>query len=221
VEAWDRDLKHKLADGSLWAVDNQIDPSTGTVRLKAVFPNEDTALYPNQFVNARLLVDTLRNAVIIPVAAIQRSPQSAYVYVVTPDSTVEIRDVVVGRVEGEVAAIAKGLAAGEVVVTEGMDKLPAWTPVFPPRERRRREIPSMNPSAPFIQAPHRHIAADGGAPHRGRHRIQQLPVSALPQVDYPTIQVVTFYPGASPEVMASAVTARWSGSSGRCRPQTR
>ena len=132
VEAWDRDLKHKLADGSLWAVDNQIDPSTGTVRLKAVFPNEDTALYPNQFVNARLLVDTLRNAVIIPVAAIQRSPQSAYVYVVKPDSTVEIRDVVVGRVEGEVAAIAKGLAAGEVVVTEGMDKLQPGTPVSLP-----------------------------------------------------------------------------------------
>jgi membrane fusion protein, multidrug efflux system len=132
VEAWDRDLKHKLADGSLWAVDNQIDSSTGTVRLKAVFPNEDTALYPNQFVNARLLVDTLRNSVIIPAAAIQRSPQSAYVYVVKPDATAEIRDVSVGRVEGEVAAVIRGLAAGEMVVTEGMDKLQPGTPVSLP-----------------------------------------------------------------------------------------
>ncbi|HVN75341.1 MAG TPA: MdtA/MuxA family multidrug efflux RND transporter periplasmic adaptor subunit [Thermoanaerobaculaceae bacterium] len=123
VEAWDRDLKTKLATGSVLAVDNQIDPNTGTVRIKAVFPNEDAALYPNQFVNARLLVDTLRGAVLIPTAAIQRSPQSSFVYVVKPDATVELRDVEVELTEGDESAVRKGVAAGDVVVVDGVDKL--------------------------------------------------------------------------------------------------
>ena len=78
VEAWDRDLKTKLAIGKLLTIDNTIDPSTGTARFKAEFPNDDNALFPNQFVNARLLVDTRRGAVMVPVAAVQRSPQSAF-----------------------------------------------------------------------------------------------------------------------------------------------
>ena len=82
VEAYNRDLNTRLATGSLLTIDNQIDPTTGTVKLKAIFANEDDGLFPNQFVNARLLVDTLRGAVIVPTAAIQRSPQSTFVYVV-------------------------------------------------------------------------------------------------------------------------------------------
>ena len=127
VEAWDRDLKHKLANGSLLAIDNQIDQSTGTVRMKAQFPNDDFALYPNQFVNARLLVDTLRQTVLVPTAAIQRSPQSTYVYVVKPDSTVELRTVDLQLTEGDDTSVKKGLAAGEVVVVDGTDKLQPGT----------------------------------------------------------------------------------------------
>jgi multidrug efflux system membrane fusion protein len=129
VEAWDRDMKRRLASGSLLAIDNQIDPSTGTVRIKASFANDDFALYPNQFVNARLLVDTLRQAVLVPSAAIQRSPQSTYVYVVKSDNTVEMRDVDVQLTEGDDCAIRKGLAAGDVVVVDGVDKLQPGTPV--------------------------------------------------------------------------------------------
>jgi multidrug efflux system membrane fusion protein len=123
VEAWDRDLKTKLATGTLLAVDNQIDASTGTVRLKAIFDNEDAALFSNQFVNARLLVDTLRQAVLAPAAAVQKSPQTTFVYVVEPDTSVEMRPVEVTLTEGDVSAIRKGLSAGEVVVTDGIEKL--------------------------------------------------------------------------------------------------
>jgi len=123
VEAWDRDLKTRLASGTLEAVDNQIDETTGTVRLKAVFTNEDSALFPNQFVNARLLVDTLRQTVIVPTAAVQRSQQGSYVWVVKPDSTAEMRDVSVQHTEGDESAIQKGVAAGEAVVTDGVDNL--------------------------------------------------------------------------------------------------
>jgi multidrug efflux system membrane fusion protein len=123
VDAYDRDLKNKLATGSVLAIDNQIDATTGTVKIKAVFANDSRTLFANQFVNARLLVDTLRQTVLVPSAAIQRSPQSTYVYVVKPDSTVDLRNVDVQLTEGDVAAIRQGVAAGDVVVTDGVDKL--------------------------------------------------------------------------------------------------
>jgi multidrug efflux system membrane fusion protein len=123
VEAWDRDLKNKLATGTLLALDNQIDPTTGTVKLKALFPNETNQLFSNQFVNARLLVDTVKSVVLVPTAAIQRSPQSTFVWVVKPDQTVELRNVSVQLTEGDQAAIATGLAEGERVVVDGVDKL--------------------------------------------------------------------------------------------------
>jgi multidrug efflux system membrane fusion protein len=123
VEAWDRDLKHKLATGRLLAVDNQIDPTTGTVRLKAVFPNDNEALFPDQFVNARLLAGVVQGAVTVPAAAIQRSPQSTFVYAVKPDHTVESRNVTVGMTEGEDTVVQSGLQAGDTVVIDGVDKL--------------------------------------------------------------------------------------------------
>ncbi len=123
VEEWDRDLTAKLATGTLLTVDNQIDPSTGTVRLKAVFPNQNESLFPNQFVNARLLVNTLKDIVVVPAAAIQRNQQSTFVYVVKPDRTVELRNVSVRLTEGDNAAIDNGLTPGENVVIEGVDKL--------------------------------------------------------------------------------------------------
>ena len=122
VEAYDRNLTKKLATGTLLTVDNQIDPNTGTIKCKAVFPNEDNALFPNQFVNARLLVETKKDSTIVPASAIQHSPQATFVYVVK-DDTVEMRNVVVGPAEGDDVAIDSGLAPGEVVVIEGVDRL--------------------------------------------------------------------------------------------------
>ena len=123
VEAWDRDLRARLALGVLAATDNQVDLTTGTVRLKALFPNDDKALFPNQFVNARLLVDTLREVVIVPTAAVQRGPQGAFVYVVKPDATVELRPIELEATDGDETAVKKGLQGGETVVTDGLEKL--------------------------------------------------------------------------------------------------
>ena len=123
VYAFDRNQKNQLAVGKLAAIDNQVDTTTGTVRLKATFDNEDGMLYPNQFVNARLLVDTNHDAVIVPSAAVQRGPAAAYVYVVQPDEKVKLRNVQVGLTEGADTAITSGLAPGDTVVTDGIDKL--------------------------------------------------------------------------------------------------
>ena len=129
VLAYDRDLRRKLADGTLLTIDNQVDPTTGTVKFKAVFENRDNTLFPNQFVNARLLFDTRHNAVIIPTAAMQRSPQSTYVYVVAKDRTVKMRNIVTTLTEGDNATVDSGLAPGEVVVVDGLDKLQDGTHV--------------------------------------------------------------------------------------------
>lgn len=123
VEAYNRDLQKKLATGTLLTIDNQIDANTGTIRCKAVFPNEDNALFPNQFVNARLLVETKHDTTIVPASAIQRSLQVTFVYVVKGDSTVEVRNVVLGPTEGDDVSIDSGLASGEVVVIEGVDRV--------------------------------------------------------------------------------------------------
>jgi len=123
VEAYDREQKVKLATGSLLTVDNQIDPTTGTVRLKAVFDNEDSALFANQFVNARLLLDMKKDATVVPTVAIQRGTQGAYVYVVKEDQTVAARPVTVGALQGDDASIEKGISPGELVVVDGADKL--------------------------------------------------------------------------------------------------
>ena len=123
VEAYDREQRQQLAVGSLLTVDNQIDPSTGTVRLKAVFPNTDNALFPNQFVNARLLLEVKRGATVVPTAAIQRSPQGAFVYVVKADQTAAMRPVTIGVSQGDATAISAGLVPGDLVVTDGVERL--------------------------------------------------------------------------------------------------
>jgi multidrug efflux system membrane fusion protein len=129
VNAYDRDLKVKLASGTLLTIDNQIDQTTGTVKFKALFENKDLSLFPNQFVNARLLLETKHGAVIAPTAAIQRSPQSTFVYVVKNDNSVEVRNISVGITEGDEASVEKGLDAGEKVVVDGIDKLQQGTKV--------------------------------------------------------------------------------------------
>jgi multidrug efflux system membrane fusion protein len=123
VDAYDRDDRNKLASGSLLTVDNQIDPSTGTSRLKAVFPNTDNGLFPNQFVNCRLLLDTRHNVVIVPSPAIQRGPSGSYVYVVNSDQTVAMRPVTVGITEGNDVEVTNGLSGGAIVITDGQEKL--------------------------------------------------------------------------------------------------
>ncbi|MBV9765940.1 MAG: MdtA/MuxA family multidrug efflux RND transporter periplasmic adaptor subunit [Acidobacteriaceae bacterium] len=123
AEAYDRDLTKKLADGTLLTVDNEIDPTTGTSRLKAVFPNSDYALFPNQFVNIKLWLDTKRGAIIIPAVAIQRGPTGTFVYLVQDDSTVTVRPVKVGLSQGNDVAIDGGLQPGDSVVVDGAEKL--------------------------------------------------------------------------------------------------
>ena len=153
VEAWDSDLKTKLAAGALLTIDNQIDPTTGTIRLKAVFPNANESLFPDQFVNARLLLDTLNGVVVVPAAAIQRNQQSTFVYVVEPDKTVALQTVDVRLTEGDNAAIASGLKPGETVVIEGVDKLQPGTKVAV-------RLTGPNPNAPARGAPAEGAAAD-------------------------------------------------------------
>jgi len=131
VDAYDRDFARKLASGVLLAVDNQVDPATGTVRLKAQFPNRDNALFPNQFVNARLQTSTLSGALIVPAAAVQRSPKGNFVYVVKPDSTVELRPVEILITEADTIALKSGVQEAEKVVIDGQDKLSPGAKVAP------------------------------------------------------------------------------------------
>jgi multidrug efflux system membrane fusion protein len=123
VEAYDRDQKQKLATGTLLTVDNQIDPTTGTVKLKAEFPNRNYELFPNQFVNARLLIEVKRDAVIVPSPAIQRGQQGTFVYVVKGDQTAEMRPVTIGISQEGNASIISGLSANELVVVDGAERL--------------------------------------------------------------------------------------------------
>jgi membrane fusion protein, multidrug efflux system len=123
VEAFNRDDSAKIADGKLLTIDNQIDPTTGTYKLKAVFENDRNILFPNQFVNVHMLVDVRHNVVIVPTAAIQRGPQGSYVYVVSNANHVNIRPVTVAETTGNNVGISAGLNNGESVVIDGADKL--------------------------------------------------------------------------------------------------
>lgn len=126
VDAFDRSFTTQLGTGTLLAIDSQIDPTSASVRFKAIFPNEDGILFPNQFVNARLLLDTIKSTVLVPSAAVQRSPTETFVYVIAEkgtDNVVEMREVKLGPAEGDTTSIVSGLAAGEKVVTDGVDKL--------------------------------------------------------------------------------------------------
>jgi len=165
VEAFNRDFQTRLASGSLSAIDNQVDPSTGTVKLKAVFPNDDGTLFPNQFVNARLLVETLRDTTLVPQAALQRGPDSSFVWVVGPDSTVALRTVRSGPVEGEQVAIISGLEPGELVVTDGIDKL---------SPKAKVAVRGMSAKAP--------AAAAGGSESPAQRSAEALPPAGTPRV---------------------------------------
>jgi len=159
VEAYNSDLSAKLASGYVVAVDSQIDPTTAKLRLKAAFENQNGALFPNQFVNVQLLVKTLHDAVIVPAAAVQRGPDNgAFVYVVKADNTVELRDVTVGAQQRDIAAIQDGLAAGERVVIDGVDKLQVGSTVVVRESAATR--PSTRGAAATRASGHGH-RADG------------------------------------------------------------
>jgi len=123
AEAYDRDNTTRLATGALLTVDNEIDPTTGTSRLKAVFPNNDLALFPNQFVNVRLWLDTRRGATVIPASAVQRGPSGTFIYLVQNGDSVTVRPVKVGLTEANTVAIDDGLTPGDTVVVDGAEKL--------------------------------------------------------------------------------------------------
>jgi multidrug efflux system membrane fusion protein len=161
--AFDRGNTTKLATGELATIDNQIDTTTGTFKLRAQFDNQDESLFPNQFVNIQLLVDTLYDQTIVPTSSIQRGAPGTFVYVVNPDSTVSVKPVTLGVVDGERQAVSKGLEPGVTVVTDGVDRL---------RDGAKVTLPGAAPAAapgaaPGGQKRSRRNAPDGGAPGGG------------------------------------------------------
>ncbi|MGE5094615.1 MAG: efflux RND transporter periplasmic adaptor subunit, partial [Betaproteobacteria bacterium] len=163
VEAWDRDQKTLLARGRLITADNQIDVTTGTVKLKAEFPNREAKLFANQFVNVRMVIDTRNGVVTVPTAAVQRGAQGTVVYVVRDDSTVTLRPVQTGPVEGQLTAIESGLQAGERVITDGVDRI---------REGARVEV--VDPGAAARAPPAGNAPPDAAKREEFRKRLENM-----------------------------------------------
>jgi len=160
VTVYDRTNSTEIIEGKLGSIDNQVDTSTGTVKLRAIFDNREGKLFPNQFVNAKLLVDTLQNAVIVPTAAIQIGAPGSYVYVVNTDSTVSIRVIKPGPVDGERAAVLSGLELGETVVNDGVDRL---------YDGAKVQLPEKRPSKDGAERPHRSSGKPDGSPREHHH----------------------------------------------------
>jgi multidrug efflux system membrane fusion protein len=149
VEAYDRNMQHLIANGTLASIDNQINTSTGTLQLRAIFDNAHSELFPNEFVNVKLVLETLKSQIIVPGAAVQNGPSSNFVYIVNPDHTVSMHTVTTGPTDGNDIAVTKGLTAGETVVTDGADQL---------RDGARVLLPGEKPA--FASAPGAGSASD-------------------------------------------------------------
>jgi len=174
VDAYDRDDTAKIASGKLMTIDNQIDPTTGTYKLKSMFGNTDNALFPNQFVNVHLLVDTKHDLTIIPTAAIQRGPQGTYVYAAAKDpagkdSIAKIYPVTIAQTSGNSVGLSAGLNPGDAVVIDGQDKLQDGTKIIPSTStggngggRNAAAPPSPAQAAPQPGSPAK--ARAGGSP---------------------------------------------------------
>ncbi len=167
VDAYSRDDQTKLASGTLLTIDNQIDQTTGTGRLKAIFSNTDSMLWPNQFVNIHLLLETRKDVTLVPAAAVQRGPQGSFVFAVKPDKTVEVRPVVVALTQNNVSAISSGLNAGDLVVTDGQDKLQAGSKVEPrvtkpSSDSSPKSGPTTNPGSQSGNSSERRNTSSGG-----------------------------------------------------------
>jgi len=163
VTAYDRTDTTLIATGTLATTDNEIDPTTGTVKLRALFPNTDNALFPQQFVNAHLLVETLHDVVIAPIAVVQHGAPGAFVYLVKPDDTVSVQVVKTGISQGERVQITDGLQAGDRVVVDGLDRL-----------RDGMHVSVVAPTPPGAAAP-----AGPARPH-GRHAHRKAPAGGTP-----------------------------------------
>lgn len=155
VDALDEFKKNKLATGKLLTIDNEIDPTTGTAKLKAVFDNRDNQLWPNQFVNVNLLLETRKNSTVVPTAAILRGPQGTFVYQMNADKTVEDKPVTVALTEGNTTVITDGLNPGDIVVTDGQDKLQRGSSVEPrsPTPANNAGHPNPTTGSPFAGTP--------------------------------------------------------------------
>jgi len=158
VDAFDRDDTDKIATGKLASIDNQIDPTTGTYKLKTIFSNEDNALFPNQFVNVHLLVDIKRNLIVVPTAAIQRGPQGTYVYVVAKDpgakdSTAKISSVTIAQATGDSVGLSAGVNPNDAVVIDGQDKLQDGTKINPSFSTGSNGAPRSTAPQPAGAAP--------------------------------------------------------------------
>ncbi len=160
VQAWDRAATTHLADGTLTTFDNQVDPTTGTVKLKAQFDNEEAKLFPNQFVNVKLRVNQLPDAIVVPTAAIQRGQQGTFVYVVNSEKAVSVRPVTLGPTQGDKVVLTKGLQDGESIVIDGGDKLREGAKVEPISDADR------NPPPADADAQHQQGNKDGSQRHR-------------------------------------------------------
>lgn len=153
VEAWDRGEQKMLASGTLRTIDNQIDLATGTLRLKAEFANADERLFPNQFVNVRLRVRTLKDAIVIPAAAVQYGSRGTYVFVVNAQQQATVRDIVLGPSDGDRQAIVSGVQPGEQVILEGLDRLREGRPVTLVGDDAPKPAPAANAAASTEQPP--------------------------------------------------------------------
>ena len=144
VDAYSRDDQSKLGSGKLLTIDNQIDQTTGTAKLKAVFENPDSSLWPNQFVNVHLLLETRKNAITVPASAIQRGPDGSFTYVVDSNNTVQMRPVQIALTQGRTVVITTGLQSGDRVVTDGQEKLQAGSRVVPQAPARQKQQAADN-----------------------------------------------------------------------------
>jgi multidrug efflux system membrane fusion protein len=166
VVAYNRDQSVKLAEGKLLTTDNQVDTTTGTVKLKAEFDNQDESLFPDQFVNAQLVVNVIHDATVIPTAAVQRGEPGTFVYLIRPDQTVTVRPVKLGIVDGERVIVAAGLAPGDRVVVDGADKLRdgAKVSVRTAQGDDSRKVSTADSTDPVKVSDGQSASADGRAP---------------------------------------------------------
>jgi membrane fusion protein, multidrug efflux system len=165
VDAFSRDDQTKLATGKLLTIDNQIDPTTGTAKLKAVFDNKDNKLWPNQFVNADLLLEMRKNSTVVPTAAILRGPQGTFVYAVNSDKTVQDKQVTVSLTQGDTTVITSGVNPGDTVVTDGQDKLQRGSLIAP-----RNTAPSTGTGTVPADVQRHAVATGASAPISSSNR---------------------------------------------------
>jgi multidrug efflux system membrane fusion protein len=175
VRIFDRSDTAEIAAGTLDTVDNQIDVTTGTVRLRALFPNKDERLFPNQFVNAKLLVNTVTNAPIVPAAAVLRGTPGTFVYLLGPDNKVSVRPITTGETDGSRTVVTSGLAVGDRVVVDGTDRLRDGAEVRVTGEGERRAPAAEPAAAPSPRAEAEPAPAAPPEGERPRRRRPQTP----------------------------------------------